>query len=89
MATTLVRHHVQDYDAWRRVYDEVAPMQRQGGVIEESVMRDKDDPNDVLVLHRFDTMSHAQQFFARDDLRDAMTRAGVVGQPRIEFYDEA
>jgi hypothetical protein len=29
---TLVHHRVQDYDAWRRVYDGVRDVQRDGGV---------------------------------------------------------
>ena len=49
----IVRHHVQDYATWRQTYDAFAPTQRTGGVIEESVYQDKDDPNVVLVLHRF------------------------------------
>ena len=89
MTLTVVRHQVQDYRAWRKVYDEVAPLQKAGGVIEESVYQIKDDPNDVLVLHRFATRAEADAFFASPELRDAMHRAGVEGAPRIEFWDEA
>jgi hypothetical protein len=28
MATAIIQHRVKDYDAWRRVYDSVADMQR-------------------------------------------------------------
>jgi hypothetical protein len=71
------------------VYDEVAPLQKAGGVTAESVYRAKDDPNNVLVLHHFASMAAAEAFFARAELRDAMQRAGVEGMPRIEFYEEA
>lgn len=89
MAMTVVLHRVNDYDAWRKVYDSVGPMQRDGGVIEESVYRAKDDPNNVMVLHRFRTMAEAERFVASPELRAAMERAGVAGAPRIELYDEA
>jgi hypothetical protein len=36
MVTAFVQHRVKDYDAWRRVYDSVADMQRAGGVVAES-----------------------------------------------------
>jgi quinol monooxygenase YgiN len=88
MATSFVRQRVQDYDAWRRVYDEVAGMQQQGGVTDKAVYRDRDDANVVLVMHRFATMGEAEAFFASPDLRAAMQRGGVVGEPRIEYYEE-
>lgn len=53
MTIMFVRHHVADYDAWRRVYDSVGEVQRQGGAKEDAVYRAEDDPNDVLVMHRF------------------------------------
>lgn len=89
MATTVVLHHVKDYQAWRKVYDDFAPVQKAGGVTAESVYQAKGDPNNVLVLHRFATMQAAEAFFANAELRDALHRAGVEGAPRIEFYEEA
>jgi hypothetical protein len=41
------------------------------------------------VLHRFPTIQQAQVFAGSDELRQAMTRAGVAGQPRIELAVEA
>jgi hypothetical protein len=29
----------------------------------------------------------ARRFFANPDLRDAMVRGGVKGEPRIEFFE--
>ena len=84
---TIVRHHVQDYAKWRKTYDAFAPTQRAGGVIEESVYQDKDDPNEVLVLHRFANREKADAFLASAELRDTMKSAGVMGQPRIEQFE--
>jgi quinol monooxygenase YgiN len=89
MATSVVLHHVKDYQAWRAVYDAFEPVQKEGGVIAESVYQSKADPNNILVLHRFATMEAAEAFFSNAQLRDAMQRAGVEGQPRIEFFEEA
>jgi uncharacterized protein (DUF1330 family) len=84
---TVVLHRVADYDAWRQVYDSVAELQKSGGVVAESVHRMVGDRDNVMVLHEFDTLDHARAFFADPELRDAMERAGVQGQPRIEFYE--
>jgi quinol monooxygenase YgiN len=86
---TIVRHHVQDYAKWRQTYDAFAPAQRAAGVLEESVYQDKDDPNEVLVLHRFGDRDKADAFLASAELREAMKSAGVIGQPRIEQFEAA
>jgi len=85
MATLFVRQHVADYTAWRRAYDGFAPMQKKGGVIEESVYQAFDDPTDVTVTHEFATFEAAQAFAGSADLREAMQAAGFVGAPTIWF----
>jgi uncharacterized protein (DUF1330 family) len=87
MAMTVVLHRVADYGAWRQVYESVSDLQKSGGVIAESVHRMAGDPSNVLVLHEFDTVEQARSFFADPELQQAMQRAGVKGQPRIEFYE--
>jgi uncharacterized protein (DUF1330 family) len=87
MAMTVVLHRVADYDAWRQVYDSVADLQKSAGVLTESVYRMAGDAQNVMVLHEFDTLDHAQAFFADPELKQAMQRGGVQGQPRIEFYE--
>lgn len=87
MAVSLVLHRVADYDAWRKVYESVADMQKDGGVTQQSVHRMADDPDNVLVIHHFDTVDTAKAFFASPDLKDAMQRAGVQGEPRIEYFE--
>ncbi|MDA8356532.1 MAG: cyclase [Actinomycetota bacterium] len=89
MATSFVRHKVSDYSAWRQVYDSVADVQREGGVVEAAVYRSVDDPNDVLVVQRFATTDDAHSFMASPALRDAMGKAGVdPSSLRIELYEE-
>jgi hypothetical protein len=87
MTVALILHRVADYDAWRKVYDSVGDMQKDSGVTEESVHQMIDDPNNVLVIHHFDNVETAKAFFVRDDLRDAMQRSGVQGEPRVELFE--
>jgi quinol monooxygenase YgiN len=88
MAMVVILHRVRDYGAWREVYDRVEPLQKAGGVTAESVYRAKDDPNNVLVLHSFDTMAAAEAYLANPEVRDAIAEAGVEGMPRVEFFEE-
>jgi hypothetical protein len=87
MTVALILHRVANYDAWRTVYASVGDMQRDGGVTQASVHRMVDDPNNVLVIHHFDNIETARAFFGRDDLRDAMQRGGVQGEPRVELFE--
>lgn len=87
MAISLVLHRVADYDAWREVDESVADLQGAGGVTAESVHRMANDPDNVLVIHHFDSVSKAQAFFSNRDLLNAMQRAGVKGEPGVEFYE--
>ncbi len=89
MTTTFIRHHVKDYDAWRKAYDDFADVQAKAGVTAKAVYRSASDPNDVLVMHRFDSVDRAQDFMALTELKEAMMNAGVEGAPQMDIYDEA
>ena len=90
MATVFVLHRVRDYREWREVYDSVGDMQKSGGVVEEAAFRAEGDPNNVLVMHRFASMSLAHAYFENPQLADAVREAGVdEATVRLEFYEEA
>jgi quinol monooxygenase YgiN len=88
MIRWFVHHRVRDYAAWREVYDGFADVQKAGGVRAQAVFRSVDDPNDVTVIHDFDDVATAKAFFASPDLRDAMMRAGVEGEPELFLGEE-
>jgi hypothetical protein len=87
--TLIVRHRVQDYDAWRTVYEEVGPLREQHGCTEDRVLRAPADSDDVLVIHEFPTVANARSFADDPALGAAMERAGVAGAPRIEIFASA
>ena len=87
-ATLAVRHHVSDYAAWRKVYDEVESLRARYGCIAQRVMRLPDDDNELFVIHEFPTAEQAGSFAHDPGLREAMDRAGVEGAPRIEIFTD-
>ena len=86
---SIVKHPVNDYDAWRSVYEEVQPLRDKHGVSAADVLRDPTNPNELTVLHWFSSVDNAQAFVADPGLKDAMSRAGVSAPPRIEIVVEA
>jgi quinol monooxygenase YgiN len=88
MVRVFIRHNVRDYAAWREAYDGFGETQREHGVRAEAVYRAVDDPNDVTVTHDFDDAAAAKAFLGLADVKDAMSRAGVEGQPEIWLTEE-
>jgi hypothetical protein len=85
-ATLAIRHHVRDYTAWRKVYDEVEPLRAQYGITAVRVMRLPDDDNELFITHDFPTAEQAGSFAHDPGVREAMERGGVEGAPRIEIF---
>ena len=88
MATMFVRHTVSNYQTWRKVYDDLASVQKAKGVMAQAVYQAADNPNDITVTHEFATVEAAQTFAKSDELKKAMQNAGVVGAPTIWFTNK-
>lgn len=88
-ATLVVRHKVNDYAAWRAVYEELEPLRAEHGCTEKRVLHLPEDANDLLVTHEFGSSEQASAFASSDELRAGMGRAGVVGAPRVEIFTTA
>ena len=86
MVVMAVQHRFQDYDLWKEVFDSFPP--GQGGAKFHRINRMVGDPNMILVVAGFETAADAQAFRANPGLADAMKRSGIVGEPRIELYEE-
>ena len=89
MATVAVRHKVQDFDSWKVVYDEHGTVRKEHGCTGDLILRDEQDANEVLVLTYWPALANAHAFAGDPSLPEVMGRAGVVGAPRIEIYEEA
>lgn len=85
----VVRHRVADFDAWKKMYDGFAPIQADHGVQGHEVLRSIENPNDVIVTHRFDSREAARAFFAMPELKEAMSQGGVSAESvEVSYYDE-
>lgn len=85
MIRMFVRHSVADFAAWKRDYDEFGERREAMGVVAQGVYVSVDDPNDVTVWHDFNDLESARAFVESPTLREAMTKAGVAGEPSIWF----
>ena len=86
MFVVAINHPVADYDKWKVEYDAMPPT--VAGAKFARLNRRVDDPNRVAVVSGFESLDTLNAFVADPRLKDAMERAGVVGELRVEIYEE-
>jgi hypothetical protein len=89
MAKLLVHHKVQDYSAWRKVFDEQDKTRREFGSTGNQVLKSASDPNDLTVIMDWPSIDAAKAFATSDSLKEAMKNAGVTSQPEVMYLIEA
>lgn len=89
MATMIVKHRVANFEAWKKVFDEMGPARGAHGWTSHTVHRDATDPNVVVVVNHMRDLTAAKKYGGSEALRSAMARAGVQGPPEITFLDDA
>jgi heme-degrading monooxygenase HmoA len=81
----LIRHKVADFAKWKPVYDAHASAREKAGLKEVYLLRNVDEPNEVILLFSVQDIDKAKAFAASDDLRQAMQKAGVSDKPDVYF----
>ncbi len=85
MTYLLVRHKVADFSNWKAEYDAHLATRQKAGLEEEHLLRNIDNPDEVVLLFKAENLHEAQVFARSSDLRGAMQKAGVVDKPDIYF----
>jgi heme-degrading monooxygenase HmoA len=89
MPYLLVRHKVEDYEGWKPVFDhDHGATREQWGSKGGRILRNADDPNELVILLEWDSVENARQFAIADELKEAMQRAGVADEPDVYFLEE-
>lgn len=89
MTTVIVQNQVKDFAKWKAVYDTKAGMRKSGGELSDDIYRDVDDPNNVTVILKWDSVENARKFTSSPELRASMQKAGVIGPSKVTFLKEA
>jgi hypothetical protein len=84
--TVLVaRYKVRDFGAWRPIFDDQQPVRADHGARRHWVYRTADDWDAVVVAIEFPSQLQAKSFLDDPRTHEAMQRAGVDGEPHVEF----
>lgn len=88
MAHMMVKHKVKDYGEWKRVFDGFIDTRRSGGEKNYQIYHPDNDPNSLIAMFEWDNLDNARKFAGGNDLKEAMSKAGVIEQPQIYFLSE-
>jgi hypothetical protein len=87
MPYVLVRHKVADFSKWKPAYDTHLPARQKAGLKEEHLLRNTDNPNEVILLFGAADLQKIREFAASSDSREEMQKAGVIDKPDIYFLE--
>jgi hypothetical protein len=82
----VVMHKVANYEKWKMAYDEHDSGRQAYGIHNFAIGRGIMDPNMVLVALKVDDSAKAVAFSKSPSLKQAMSRGGIIGTPKVEFY---
>jgi len=89
MIHVVVRHKVEDWDKWKKVFDEHQEFRHERGSKGATVFRNFHDPNEVVMMFEWDNEQKAHQFVDSENLKLNMKKAGVTDIPDIYYLNDA
>ena len=67
MPYVLVRHKVADFSKWKPAYDAHLPARQKANLKEEHLLRNTDNPNEVILLFEAADLQKAKEFAGSSD----------------------
>ena len=87
MQFVLIVHEVEDYAAWKAIFDEAAPIRKEAGEISYQLLRFETDSNHIVHFSRWKSLQSAKEFFESERLIEIRKQAGVKA-PTFIYLDE-
>ena len=84
----MVKHKVEDFEKWKSIYDEHGAMRKKLGSKGAFAYRNSNDPNEMIIISKWDNMESAKNFAESENLKNAMKKSGVISKPEVYYLDE-
>lgn len=88
MIQVLEKFQIDDYEKWKRSYEEGEGDRRANGSREAFVYQNKDNAHEIMILHQWGNLENAKKFFESDEFKEKMKNAGVKEEPVIQYFHE-
>ena len=77
MKYVFIIHEVQDYWAWKKIFDTAADIRKEGGKISYQVLKYENQPNKIVHFAHWKSIEDAKRFFESPRLIQIRQEAGV------------
>ena len=74
----LVHQQITDFERWKEVFDRLGPARAAASCRATTVLRNREDPHEVVVLFEFEDLAKAREHMTSPELRAAWQAAGVT-----------
>jgi len=73
----LIIHEVEDYPAWKRIFDQAAAMRKLAGETSYQLLKFDQDANHLVHFSQWSSLENAKRFFESPELVEIRKQAGV------------
>ncbi len=87
MQYVLIIHEVEDYESWKKVFDNAADIRKQAGEMTYQVLKYENNPNKIVHFSAWTSIDAAKQFFESPKLVEIRLEAGVKS-PEFIYLDQ-
>lgn len=77
MPYVLIIHEVEDYAAWKQIFDDAAGIRKAAGERSYQLLKAADDPNKIVHFSAWTSIDDAKRFFESPQLVKIRADAGV------------
>jgi len=77
MEYVLIIHEVEDYAAWKKIFDDAASIRKSAGELSFQILKSDDNPNKIVHFSKWSSLSRAKAFFESAELIEIRKQAGV------------
>ncbi|MBW4600517.1 MAG: antibiotic biosynthesis monooxygenase [Calothrix sp. FI2-JRJ7] len=77
MHHVLIIHEVEDYEAWKKVFDNAKNIRKEAGERSYQVLKYENEPNKIVHFSVWTSISDAKIFFESPELVEIREKAGV------------
>ena len=82
MAFYTVSHKVEDFNKWKKIYDDFESTRKKYKISEHFALQSVDDSNHVLVVGEGE-LEAIKKFLDSEELKTGMESAGITSTPEI------
>ncbi len=87
MEYVLIIHEVEDYDAWKKIFDDAALIRKSAGELSFQVLKLDNNPNKIVHFSKWSSISNAKAFFESEKLVEIRKQAGVKA-PKFIYLEQ-